>query len=200
MSGPALVGLSKDPAVLFSIHLEEQIAPLGPSQPAKEQISTSTTAIEEECQLAATEPIPEDAFPELNMAYPAVKTGLSPHPIRNAVYLPGCGHNFCDSAWRAISVSGRVTISGGENIIPHFVDTEIINHRFLYPNWDRPAQMFDADFSPETPPHTLIHYHGPPLRHRCPACQEPVSSLPQQMIGLPTTATCTCTPSTVLEP
>ncbi|KAJ7939670.1 hypothetical protein B0H13DRAFT_2300365 [Mycena leptocephala] len=70
MSGSALVAPSKDPAGLLSIYLEEQIALLGPSKPAKEQISTSMTAIQKKCQLAVTESIPEDAFPELKMAYP----------------------------------------------------------------------------------------------------------------------------------
>ncbi|KAJ7814464.1 hypothetical protein B0H13DRAFT_2381759 [Mycena leptocephala] len=108
-----------------------------------------------------------------------VSASLTPSAVSPAVATI-----FAILAWRAISVSGRVPIFGGENIIAHFVDTEIINHRFLYPNWDRPAQMFDADFSPDTPPHKLIHYHGPPLQHRCPACQEPVSALPERSCHL----------------
>ncbi|KAF7354494.1 hypothetical protein MVEN_01138700 [Mycena venus] len=131
MPDPALVDTSKDASSLFSIHPGEPIALLGPFQPAKEELSTSRTAIEKECQLAATASLPKDAFPELKIAYSAC---LSPHPIRNAVSLPDCGHNFCHSCLES-----------------HF-DIEIINHRFLYPDWDRPAQIFDADFSPETPP------------------------------------------------
>ncbi|KAJ7790157.1 hypothetical protein B0H14DRAFT_2626342 [Mycena olivaceomarginata] len=156
MSGPALRAPSKDP--LFSMHLEEQKL-LGPFQAAKEEIPASTIAIQKECQLAATESIPEDAFAEFKMTYlvsscqlklltgvhdKAVKAGLS-HPIIDPVYVPyslyslrGCGHNFCASCLES-----------------HF-DNEIINHRFLYPNWDRPAQMFDADFNPKTPPRKFI--------------------------------------------
>ncbi|KAJ7843153.1 hypothetical protein B0H13DRAFT_2364915 [Mycena leptocephala] len=146
MSGPALVAPSKDPVGLFSIHLEEQI-------------------------LAATESIPEDAFPELKMAYPVsscqlkLLTGVHNRLSRLAFLLtllemrfrmfnafvvsasltpstvsPVVATTFAILAWRAISVSGRVPISGGENIIAHFVDTEIINHRFLYPNWIGPRR------------------------------------------------------------
>ncbi|KAJ7831095.1 hypothetical protein B0H13DRAFT_2371598 [Mycena leptocephala] len=206
MSDLTLVGPSQDPAGLSSINLEELSATstaeieqtdvaLHASQPAclssirlKEQITT-TTALEQKDQLAATAPMLEDAFPEPEMrVYPAavVVCGLSPHPITNAVLygqvFPAAAISFVILAWRAISVSFVKTSTARHLNIALSVDTEITNHRFLYPSWDKPAQVFDADFNRGTPPHKLIHYHGPPLLHLCPTCEEPVSALPH---GLP---------------
>ncbi|KAJ7905927.1 hypothetical protein B0H13DRAFT_2334018 [Mycena leptocephala] len=207
MSGLTLVGPSQDPAGLSSLNLEvlsatstaeiEQtdVALPGPShasRPAclssirlKEQITTSTTAIEQKDQLAATAPMLQDAFPEPKMkVYPAavVVCGLSPHPITNAVFLPGCGHNFCDSC-----LEGHFGELREDFYCQAFEYRPFRRHRdnqppLPVPELDKPAQVFDADFNHGTPPHKLIHYHGPPLRHLCPTCEESVSALRR---GLP---------------
>ncbi|KAJ7727795.1 hypothetical protein B0H14DRAFT_3169423 [Mycena olivaceomarginata] len=108
MPGSAL-GPSKDPARLFSIHLEEQIALLGTPQPAKEQISTSKTRIEEECQLAATDSIPEDAFPELKMAYPLLRLAFLLTLLEMRFISPIVATVSAILAWRATSTPKQST-------------------------------------------------------------------------------------------